>query len=248
MKYQPGHPPGIIGVVSGDMTRYADFSMMLLRMHLPEGSRFSWGKGVSLATNLNNIVRDFLKRPAYQWLWIMGDDHTYARSLLIDLLDRDVDVVAPLCSYRLPPYAPHVYRFTPPGSAQPFQMTGWADIAPSGLMKVDACGSAGLLVRRRVWETMTDPWFEVGRTAPDALGEDLWLCKKIVEAGFQVHVDCDHLLGHMSTITVVPNPGSGVKLELGNTFWVDFDITARPEEIPADGASTESEAETPNVD
>lgn len=230
MKYIPGvHPPGIIGIVSGDMTRYADFSMMLLRMHLPEGSRFSWGKGVSLASNLNNLTRDFLTRPEMQWLWIMGDDHTWDRSLLIDLLDRQVDAVAPLCSYRLPPYAPHVYTFAAEGSKHPFGTTGWGDIASSGLMKVDACGSAGLLLRRHVLEKMTDPWFEVGKTAPDALGEDLWLCKKISEAGFQVHVDCDHLLGHMTTILVVPNPGTGVKLELGNTFWVDFDITAKPD-------------------
>jgi hypothetical protein len=230
MRYLPGvAPPGIIGIVSGELTRYADFSMALLRLHLPADSHFSWGRGVGIAGNLNLITRNFLASPQYHWLWLMGDDHTFAPTLLLDLLARDVPVIAPICAFRSPPYIPHVYRAAPVGSPHPFEFCGWDDVQPSGIQKVDACGSAGMLIQRAALEALTDPWFEVGRTAPDALGEDLWLCKKFTDAGIPIHIDCDHVLNHQTSVTVVPRPGEGVRLDLGHTFSVDFDITSRPD-------------------
>jgi hypothetical protein len=217
------YPPGAVGIISGELTRYADFSVSLLRLGVPSGSSFIWTRGVGVAGNLNEVIRRFLARPEHQWVWLLGDDHVFDSDMLLRLLARDVDVVSPLCSFRSPPFLPHVYRAVE-GSTL-FEKCGWEAVQPSGLQKVDASGTAGILIKRHIFERLRDPWYEVGKTAPDALGEDLWLCKKIGDLGVSIYVDCDERIGHQTTITLYPEPAAtGVKIDYGHGFWTTLSI------------------------
>jgi len=221
------HPPGAVGITSGELTRYAEFSISMLKLRVPRGTRFVWTRGVGIAGNCNEIIRKTLAftEPRAEWMWLMGDDHTFSPDLLLQLLDRDVPIVTPLCAFRTPPFNPHLYAFAPPDDPIPFRMLPWSAVPHTGLHKVDATGSAGMLMRRSVMETLTDPWFEVGRTAPDALGEDLWLCKKLRDAGIPLALDCDHRLGHQTTVTVVPRPDEcGVDIDFGKGFITTLEI------------------------
>lgn len=214
------HGRGVIVIVSGDLARYAEFPISMLRVRVPRGTAPFWARGVSIAGNLNMMIHKALKADA-AWVWIMGDDHVFDADLLMNLLDRGVDIIAPLCARRRPPYMPHVYGARPDGL---FDGCRWEWLPREGVAEVGGAGTAGMVIRRHVLETMPAPWFEVGRTQPDALGEDLWFCRKAREAGFKVYVDCENKIGHIAMATVWPVPGEGVVLDCGETLKIPLQI------------------------
>jgi hypothetical protein len=61
-----------------------------------------------------------------------------------------------------------------------------------------------MLISRRVFEALEDPWFEMGKINPEYGSPDLWFAKKAVLAGFDIWLDMDHPIGHMSHMSVWP--------------------------------------------
>lgn len=201
------HPPGTIGVLSGELARYSDFTVALIHTMTPPDSRIVWTKGVDIVGNMNTMHRSMRG----EWLWILGDDHVWNPDLLIRLLDRDVDVVVPLCLKRLPPFDPVVYSH----QNEEGLYVGKTDMPADGIHQVWAAGSAGMLIRRHVLDALEQPVF----AAEGGLNEDLVLCRKIREAGFTIWVDVDQQLGHIGNLTVWPQHKDGewqIGLELGN--------------------------------
>jgi hypothetical protein len=189
-------PPGTVGVIGGDLGRFAAFniSMWGVIAHLPMGSNARYARGVDVSGNCNSIIRDFVG----EWVWMMGDDHYFAPDILLRLLEHDVDVVVPHCLKRTPPWPAVVYSHQ--------DEDGWyhtAKLPKEGLTEIYAAGSAGMLIRRRVLEALEDPWF---RPAPDAegLNEDLYFCQKVREAGFKIYCDPAIPLGHIATYNIFP--------------------------------------------
>ncbi len=212
------HPPGSILVASSDLQRYPGFTISLLHLQRPEGTDVIWNAGLNPAANFNGCIR---RMPATsEWAWIMGDDHILPPDCLIKLLDRDVDVVVPLCVRRQPPFIPVLFKEqredSPLGQFPPLS---WGEIPSSGLHEVFAVGSAGMLIRRRVLEAIQDPWFEVGQMATDRGDEDTHFCLKVRQAGFKIHFDTSVVIGHMTPICLWPaqNPDGSwtVSLDLG---------------------------------
>jgi hypothetical protein len=85
-----------------------------------------------------------------------------------------------------------------------------------------------MLIRRRVFDAMTDPWFEAAMTSPVQLGEDLYFCDKARALhDFAIHCDLDIVLGHCMTGVVWP-----VREDEGWTFGFSmmggFQITMPP--------------------
>ena len=224
------HPPGMIVLPLGDLTRYTDFWVSVLALQRPPGTRILPVKGTSVARNKNQAYRAFLTSGA-QWVWSMGDDHVFLPDILTRLLDHQVDVVAPLCLKRKPPFQPVVYRG--PGEREHFleryTMEGLA--ASRGLLEVYACSTAGMLVRRRVVEAIADPWFELGQGSTDVLGEDLHFCAKLRAASIPIYVDLDVTLGHQTPMTVWP------ERDEAGMWWVAIDADGvRIRLAPVDGA------------
>jgi GT2 family glycosyltransferase len=200
---------GTIGVISGDLARYADFCAALTILGKPDGTRLIWTKSVDVVGNCNTICRNYKG----DWVWFIGDDHVFNPDLIIRLLEHEVDVVVPLCLKRTPPYDPVVYgRQNMKG-----EYVG-ADLPETGLTEIYAAGSAGMLVRREVFEAIDDPWFE----SHGGLNEDLTFCAKIRAAGFKIWCDVDTLLGHMANHTVWPAYRDG-----GWHTDIQFDPTLR---------------------
>jgi len=200
-------PAGTIGVLSSDLARYADFSIALMHSQTPPGSKLIWTKGADVVGNMNRMHQGMQG----EWLWILGDDHVFDSDLLLRLLRRDVDVVVPLCLKRSPPYDPVVYSHQNEDGVY----VGYTDLPNTGLVKVHAAGSAGMLVRRRVFEAIEEPAFE----SHGGLNEDLTFCAKVRDAGFDIHCDVDERLGHIGLLTVWPEYRDGawqVELDLGS--------------------------------
>jgi hypothetical protein len=218
-------PPGTILIVSGERTPFPSCAASLLHCLRPQGTKIDWRIGISVAANMNGAIRDM----AGDWLWIMGDDHTFGPDTLIRLLELDLDIVVPICCRRQPPLTPVWFgEEATPGRFRPIN---WFDLPETGTMELGAAGNAGMLIRRHVLEQMSDPWFEVGKNNAEELGEDLYFCKKARQAGFLVHGTVNVILNHLTTVCLRPvSTGRGwtVDVDLGDQIRARLPVVPGP--------------------
>lgn len=204
---------GVALIVSGENARYARAEACIAALTLPPG----WVKdrvyGTSVAGNLNVGVGRALQRGA-KYIWIMGDDHVFDSLIVFKLLSRHVDLVAPLVTYRRPPFLPIAFKTRDTSGF--WSAAQWEDLPKSGLMNVAALTNAGLLVSRAVFEQVTPPWFTLGELDPEHMSEDLMFCAKARAKGFQVYLDVDITIEHLTPIGFVP------VLREDNTWGIDF--------------------------
>lgn len=185
---------GCIAVACGDTGRFSSFSEALARLDKPPDTHVYFSKGSDRETSRNVLVRAMLDS-GDDWLLFLDDDNVFAGDLLVRLLARNVDLVGGLYLRRDRPFSAIAYgerledgRFIP------------LDLSAHGkddLVPVLAVGTGAMLVRRRVFEGMSDPWFRRAE-----LTEDLLFC---LECGHQPHVDLGARVGHMTTATVWPS-------------------------------------------
>lgn len=199
-------PGGTIGIIAGDLARFSAFNVSLcgVMAGVPMDSSMRYARSVDVAGNCNSICRGAVEDKRHDWVWILGDDHAFDQATLLWLLadmycsGEEIDVLVPHVLKRTPPWPPVVYSHQ--------DDEGWyvaADLPEKGLTKIHAAGSAGMLIRRKVLETLSDPWF---RPAPDAdgLNEDLYFCQKVREAGFSLWCNPAVTMGHIAVHTVIP--------------------------------------------
>jgi len=203
-------PPGLIGVASSTMGRYREFDITLHSVKKPPASFVRYELSLDIAYNFSNMCRKVLENKDYHWLWILGDDHILEKDILLRLLGRNVDIVAPLCLQRVDPFLPVIYEFRkevdksniPPNCYWQVNHDWLRD--KKGLVEVDACGNAGMLIRRNVIEKIAEDWFRTGWQSSERSGSDLYFCKKAMEAGFKIHVDMDNPIGHIAHMGIWP--------------------------------------------
>jgi hypothetical protein len=203
MKGVTGYERGIVGIATNYVSRYTDFHMCLDHFMVPNGSQISRQMGVNVAFHYNNMARHMLEDDVYRWVIMLGDDHVFAPDLLLRLLERDVDIVVPLCLRRIPPFNPvihsnAVHKYKPVDFDFLHGKTGLIDVGDHNT------GNAGMVVKRHVYETLPQPWFELGKTNPEMGGCDLYFCEKARKAGFKIYVDTDNCIGHIFHAAVWP--------------------------------------------
>lgn len=193
------HPPGAIIIPRGTIGRYTEFDACLYQTWTPSGTRVSTGIGAASANNLNKTLRCL--RPEDQWVWILGDDHVWDPDLLLLLLNRNVDMVTPHVLRRTTPY----YNVVIDKNTGINRPKNYFD-GKTGLYELteDLIGNAGTLVRRRVIDALSDPWFEVGKLSSEFSTTDIWFCKKAMDAGFKNYIDLDAQMGHIQHYAVWP--------------------------------------------
>ena len=193
------HPPGAVCMISGDITRYAVSMHALQSLKAPVGSVLTWNMGVLIARSINDAFATVMSKPELQWAWIMGDDHTYEPDTLLKLLDRQKDIIVPLCLSRMPPMDPTII-------AAEKRLKYLEEIPITGLYRLEdgeTCGDAGILIRRSAMEKLGPPWYErKGSGAHDA--EDQEFIDKIKRTGFDVFVDMDIAIGHVGFVEFMP--------------------------------------------
>lgn len=210
-----GTPPGTIAYLVSDLARYDEFYQSLIATEKPEGTIIYSAHGADIVAKLN----DTISRMTGEWLWLLGDDHVWYPDLLTHLLSRNVDVVVPICARRKPPFSPTIFKNDPRDNGS-WGVMNWNEISQySGLLKVDGrIGTAGMLIRKRVLDKIGFPWFEIGKECSHLLQEDMYFCKKIIDAGFDIHCDLDKSIGHIFRGVVYPITDKnqwGVSLNLG---------------------------------
>lgn len=215
----------MVAIITGDLVRYAHAMRSIENLHAPDRSCEFWKMANNVANSINEAFTATLANPLYQWCWLMGDDHVFPDSVLLSLLDRDVDVVVSLCLNRFPPFDPTIIKDRRAKHIE--------DLPSSGLYELgegETTGDAGLLIRRRVLEEIEAPWYD--RLRSGALGvDDQCFVDRVKRAGFKVHVDLDNPIGHMSPFIMLPirkQSGWEVRLICGGQHAADL-IPKRPE-------------------
>jgi len=188
------HPPGTIIVPCLETARYHRFTYSLACLEKPEGSQIVPAVGTSIVDNLNFAIR--MLRSEDEWIWAIGDDHTFGSNTLMSLLDKGEDVIAPLCTRRAAPFG--LVHYQEQIADTPYhRMVQFRDI-PDEPFEVEWTGSA-LLIRRDVLEAIGDPWY-TNEDGEGRLTEDKSICMKARAHGYRIMVDPTVSLGHIGTV------------------------------------------------
>ena len=197
---QTDFPIGTVIVPSSSLTRFAAFWMSLESVKVPIGTHLIVQMGADIPYQLNEGIRGMIG----DWIWILGDDHTFDPDVLMKLLAREKDVIMPIVPRRDPPFKPVLIH----GPLRPnMQLYNWADLPSSGLFQLpkgDPAGQACMLVRRKVLGRLGDPWFEGGKLIPGRLMEDMYFVKRLHDLDIPIWIDCDLVVGHIANITILP--------------------------------------------
>jgi len=197
---QTTHPKGTVVVPAASLARYAEFWMSLENVVVPYGTKLITVRGADIPYQLNEGVRGMIG----EWVWFLGDDHTFSPDILLKLLDRMVDVVMPVVPRRDSPFVP-VLMHGPLGDCM--TRYSWTELPMTGLFQLpagDSAGQAGALVRKHVLDQLEDPWFEGGKLTPGRLMEDMYFIKRLHDQGTPIWIDCDQIMPHIANITVTP--------------------------------------------
>lgn len=202
-------PHGLFAIVCNENARYTAFHGSCASLILPPGSRISFHTGCYVVDSCNRSILGMDVNE--DWICLMGDDHVFhpefVLRLLVQMYEKDLDIIAPTCFRRSFPPEPVVYMHEEPEEGQPdkWYPVKLADHKEGGLIEVDAVGSAGMIVRSRVFKEMEKhdrlPFFELG---VGQAGEDLAFCKKAKDLGFRVWADLDSSLGHILNTALWP--------------------------------------------
>lgn len=222
---------GLVGVVANDFARVSVFSMCVTSLQqqlLLDGTdaRLEWRIGGDWVGARNRLVETTLEE-GYDWLWFMDDDHAFPPTILQMLLRHDLPLVVPVCLKRFPPFTPVTYVEKVEGQDARYLPLYLPDMPDHGLVELVAGGSAGMLIKREVFEAIEPPWFEL-----TPLSEDLVFCEKAKEAGFSIHCDLSARIGHITTATITPVTSAegewmmGVTVGLGTQISVPFEMMA----------------------
>lgn len=196
-----------------EMGRYAMFPAMMNQLWLPPQTMYPPPEiGLYPANGQNQAARNFLKTEC-EWFWLVNDDQMYGVDLLARLLLHNKDVVTPLCLEKTPPHFPLIYDAPGKDGLHARRVLRRGE---RGLQRIYSCGGGGMLVHRRVFEKLEDPWWDQRMIRnPDGhmqlMSEDLPFCEKVNDSGFEVWCDFDMAAVHLGTVGFRPvmNPDTG---------------------------------------
>jgi hypothetical protein len=199
------HAPGTVIVACASLARYTDFWLSVERLHVPMGTRLIASSGADFVHGFNEGIR----RMSGEWVFILGDDHTFDPDILLKLLDHNVDFVVPIVPRRDAPFAPVIMHGP---VSQQMRRYSWKEIPLHGLYQIplgDSTGQAGALVRKPILDLVGDPWFEGGKLTPGRITEDMYFIKRLHDLSVTMHMDCDQIMSHIANLTITPQRLNG---------------------------------------
>ena len=206
-----GESQGIqIGMpIRGDMGDHLFYSFLGLKK--PLGTKLTKIKDVDIGLARNEIVRSLEK----DWLFFMDSDQTFHPETLNRLLSWGLPIVSGVYFKSPGEPIPHVYKYVYQDESHLYiskakevaiylerykdelKDAPLATILPArreDLIECDGVGCGCLLIHRRVFEAIEDPWFVCKNNLH--MGEDFDFCRKVQTAGFKIYADPGVLCGH----------------------------------------------------
>jgi len=212
-------PPGVIAVLTREVGTFKDFLISYRALLVPTGTGEALLSNGEKVASRNGAVEALLANPQCDWLYFMDDDHKFEPRFLLNQLakmyhpaagDFDFDVLGALYLMRLAPTDTFpvggIFRRDREHRIH-IRNLEWADMPAAGdvLERRDlTMGAAGLLIRRRVFEILRPPYFQVGQVVTEKEFEDLYFVIRCQEAGagFRVGMNVSQCLGHTARCTL----------------------------------------------
>lgn len=193
---------GLIGVSAAETARFTDFWDSFVHIVPPADTRVEVrvGRGANIAANRNGLTQLALEMGA-DWIWYVDDDQVFAPETLQRLLAHRLDVVSGLYVARDFPFKAQVFDRE---DAQGRVAHRLLEPTDGGLVRVLAVGAGSFLVRRRVLEALTPPYWTLGQIEPDNWGDDIDFCRRVRAAGFDIWCDLHCAVGHKIQATLWP--------------------------------------------
>ncbi len=186
-------PPVVMVAVPAQDTMPTPSAINFTQLRKPPGSEIHWRLGTqTIASKRNLLVEQFLANPKLEAILWLDSDMTFPATLLERLQRHRLPVVAGLCFQRGAPYHPCAF-------ASEHDLFTEFD---GGVHEVWAVGTGCLYVSREVIEALSRPYFENGHFGAPGEGEDIFHCRKIVEAGYPIHLDTSIRIGHVGQVEV----------------------------------------------
>lgn len=197
------YPPGVVLTPTSGTPRFMEFFNSMERLYVPAGTGLPvYSKSADLAAALNLMIEATKGRG--EWVWFLGDDHTFEPDVLLKLLAHNLPAVCPLNVNRHNPFGPVILQGKPgPG----MKGISWGQVPPPSLWTLPEdlhTGQAGLLIRRETLERLTPPYFRVGLYNPERMNEDIYFNESLRAIGVPTIVDTSIVLGHLNSFAVVP--------------------------------------------
>jgi hypothetical protein len=215
------HPPGTVGYFTAWHPRYFQFYDCLTPLRVPMGTTLMRIQGSSSVAGINGLV----ERMEGEWLWILPDDHTFAPDTLMNLLDRQVDVVAPIVCMRAPPF--ECVGFKTIDFDNGCVRYTWEEVANAHgeLLSCQALGGGGLLIRKEVPFRIEKPWFSA--VIPDGLSEDIDFTNRLFLQGTKLWLDTAIGITHIVEAALQPMIGPDGKFGmsaniLNRRYWLNL--------------------------
>ena len=126
--------PCTLVIPTSEIGRFVLFTLALAGTVKPDNSLVSMQCSAAVTENLNSALRQL--HPDHQTVWIMGDDHVWDSSVLMDMLaimdeNPEVDILVPLVVKRNPPWHPVIVQSLGQVSDEGipmFETVKWEDI------------------------------------------------------------------------------------------------------------------------
>lgn len=158
-----------------------------LRKPNPHEFIYQWIQGTYIHEARNKLVEAFLRIKRAEYFLFIDGDMTFPRYALEKLLADDKDIVTGLYVGRREPHR-LIARVKVKNTFQDPEIK-------EGLIEVDGVGMGFCLIKRKVFEAMSYPWFEYDMK--QKISSDIQFCLKAKEKGFRVFVDTDVRFGHV---------------------------------------------------
>jgi hypothetical protein len=201
---------------SSDAARYSAFTADLEALQLPEGSVKDFEFGSDYAASRNALVQRAIDRGSY-WIWFISEDHSFAPDIVATLLSRDKQIVAPVVLSTMKPVHALAYKGVSRASRR---LAVQLDdvVGPGTLIEIESASTAGMLVRRAVFEALPKPWF------PNDVDDELLFCDSAYQANFEPFLDTSARLGNRCTASMYPSHRAG-KWELSVAVGSDIELS-----------------------
>jgi hypothetical protein len=163
-------------------------------LNTPDAICLKINQGTLIQNQRADLCLEAMREDCTHVLFI-DSDMTFPQDMVGRLLAHDKDIVATNCARRRMPTGPTARGldgqlvYTMPDS--------------TGLEEVESIGMGVMLISRKVFESLSEPWFETPwRTDKRGyIGEDVFFCRKARAAGFKIYIDHDvsKEIGHIGT-------------------------------------------------
>lgn len=146
----------------------------------------------------------------------------------VDEIIAKLTGVLPTADYDIRASIEHMIRLGMRHKNKKFLTYAWKELDDKeGVIDVFGCGLSGMLIRTDVFKQLDDPWFVLGKTNPEEVGEDLYFCEKLRAKGIPIAIDLGSPFGHIAPASSWParmNDGAWtirVKWENGQNIVVN---------------------------